>query len=426
MRRIIKAFWEAMKRRGDASTREDRQRSVQAMDEKTGATVPAREQYSAEEVIFREGEPANYAYVVESGLVEISTSVGGERRVLTALGPGNMFGELAALDGTPRSATATAITDTTLTLIVNDQLRSRVESAEPVLRLLLSVILKRFRREQNLIRHDHVGHTPEPMSPLFEPQTSKGAVDKITLESDLREALKRNELELHYQPILNLSDSTIIGFEALLRWQHTKLGTIPPQKFIGIAEETALIVPIGQWVLEQACKDSLRFEKYAANDLRMCVNVSGRQFAKPAFLPEVTDIVNRTGINPAQLELEITEGVLMDHRSGRWIEQCKRLGIRVAIDDFGTGFSSLSYLASFDLDTLKIDRSFVAAMQNDPRSLKIVRAVSQLAHSLGLDVIAEGVEESAQHQLLAGMGVESAQGFLFSRAQPFDDAVELL
>jgi len=302
-----------------------------------------------------------------------------------------MFGEMAALDGTPRSATATSTTDTTLTLIVNDQLRSRAESAEPVLRLLLSVILKRFRREQNLFWHGNMGRTLEPSS-LSAPSVSKGTVDKITLESDLREALNQNDLALHYQPILNLRDSTITGFEALLRWQHPSLGTIPPQKFIAIAEESALIVPIGEWVLEQACKDLLRFEKYAANDLTMCVNVSGRQFAEPAFLPIVADIINRTGINPAQLELEITEDVLMDHRSAplRWIEQCKRLGIRVAIDDFGTGFSSLSYLASFDIDTLKIDQSFVAAMQNDPRSLKIVRAVSQLAHSLDLDVVAEG------------------------------------
>ncbi len=397
------------------------------MDVSTATLETAHERYPAGEVIFKEHDPANYAYVVESGLVEISTSIGGERRVLTTLGPGEMFGEMAALDGTPRSATATATTDTTLTLIVDDQLRSRVEAAEPVLRLLLQVILKRFRREQNLFRHGHTGRTLEPNS-LFAPPTSKGAVDKITLESDLREALIRNELALHYQPILDLSNSTITGFEALLRWQHTKLGTIAPQKFIGIAEETALIVPIGQWVLEKACRDLLCFEKYAANDLTMCVNVSGRQFAEPAFLPEIADIVNRTGINPAQLELEITEGVLMDHRSAplRWIEQCKQLGIRVALDDFGTGFSSLSYLASFDIDTLKIDRSFVAAMENDPRSLKIVRAISQLAHSLGLDVIAEGIENSAQHQLLAGMGVESGQGFLFSRAQPFDDAVELL
>jgi len=391
------------------------------------APKTAHERYPAGEVIFEENEEANCAYIVESGLVEISTSVGGERRVLTTLGPGDMFGEMAALDGSPRSATATATTDTTLTLIVNDQLRSRVESAEPVLRLLLSVILKRFRQEQNLFRHGNAGHTLEPNS-LAAPQTLKGAVDKITLESELREALNRNELALHYQPILNLSDSIITGFEALLRWQHPRLGTIAPQKFIGIAEETALIVPIGEWVLERACKDLLRFEKYTANDLTMCVNVSGRQFAEPAFLPTVADIINRTGINPAQLELEITEGVLMDHRSAplRWIEQCKRLGIRVAIDDFGTGFSSLSYLASFDIDTLKIDQSFVAAMQNDPRSLKIVRAVSQLAHSLDLDVVAEGVEESAQHQLLDDMGVESGQGFLFSRALPLADAVELL
>lgn len=392
------------------------------------ALETAREHYPAGRVVFQEYDAASSAYVIESGFIEISTSIHGSRRVLTVLGPGEMFGEMAALDGTPRSATASAVTDATLTVIVSDQLRSRVESAEPVLRLLLGVILRRFRHEQNLFRRGS-GNVLEPTTFLAPgTEVSRGAVDKITLESDLRDALKRKELALHYQPIINLRSSTITGFEALLRWRHTKHGRIPTQKFIGIAEETALIVPIGQWVLENACKDLLRFQEHTANELTMCVNVSGRQFAEPGFLSEVDDTIRRTSVDPQRLELEITEGVLMDHRSAplQWIEQCKQLGVRIAIDDFGTGFSSLSYLASFDIDTLKIDRSFVAAMENDPRSLKIVRAVNQLAHALGLDIIAEGIEEPAQHQLLASIGVDSGQGYLFSRAKPFDGAVELL
>lgn len=388
---------------------------------------PARRRYLRGTMIFRECERANCAFVIEKGKVEISTDVDDERRVLATLGPGEMFGEMAALDGTERSATATAVEDTELTLIVSDQLRSRVESAEPILKLLLRVILNRFRHEQHLFRHPGNGNIARI---VFDPDqdASKPAIDKIKLESDLRSALDRGELTLNYQPIVNLASGKIEGFEALLRWRHRTLGMIPPQKFIGLAEETALIVPIGRWVLNRACRDLLRLQERAKRALCMSVNVSGRQFAEPSFLDELTGIVNDTGIEPSHLELEITESVLMDSRSAplQWIEQCKRLGTRVALDDFGTGFSSLSYLASFPIDTLKIDRSFVVAMGRDSRSLKIVRAINQLAHGIGLDVIAEGIEEPEQQNELARMGCELGQGFLFSKAVGFDEAIELL
>lgn len=386
-----------------------------------------RRQFDRGTVIFEEREPASCAYVIETGLVEISTDVDDERRVLATMGPGQMFGEMAALDGTERSATATAVEDTQLTLIISDQLRSRVESAEPILKLLLSVILNRFRHEQKLFRHPGNGASAY-LRPDAENVVAKGAIDKIKLESDLRGALEKRELAVHYQPIVSLASGHIAGFEALLRWRHAELGMIPPQSFIGLAEETALIVPIGRWVLEQACRDLVRFQAHARDDLSMSVNVSGRQFAEPAFIGEIANVLAATGIAPETLKLEITESVLMDSRSERlrWIEQCKRLGTLIALDDFGTGFSSLSYLVRFPIDTLKIDRSFVAAMHEDPRSLKVVRMINQLAHNMDFDVVAEGIEEPEQQKELARMGCELGQGFLFSKAVHFDEAIKLL
>ena len=387
--------------------------------------VTVRQRFGPGEVIFREGDKASEAFVIESGRVEISTDVGSERKVLAILGPGEMFGEMAALDGTERSATAVALQDTELTLIFHEQLRARVEAAEPVLRLLLRVILNRFRHEQSLFRHVGKGGL-EIVDVTAEAVVSKLAIDKIKLESELRGALARQELEVHYQPIVRLSGGATIGFEALLRWRHPELGNIPPAKFIGLAEETALIVPIGRFVLSTACRDLVRFQERLGREVLMSVNVSGRQFAEPSFLSDLKTVIEETGVDPRSLKLEITEGVLMDHRSRLlgWIESCKKLGAGIALDDFGTGFSSLSYLTSFPIDTLKIDRSFVRAMGGDPRSLKIVRAINQLAHGIGLDVVAEGIEDELQLGALQLMGCDLGQGFLFSQAVSFEEAVE--
>jgi EAL domain-containing protein (putative c-di-GMP-specific phosphodiesterase class I) len=395
-----------------------------SMSKATLDVVTVRKRFTRGEVIFRERDVATEAFIIESGRVEISTDVGIERKVLAVLGPGEMFGEMAALDGTERSATAMALQDTELTLIVHEQLRSRVEAAEPILRLLLRVILNRFRHEQSLFRH--MGNGEASLDPAVEAELSRLAIDKIKLESELRGALARQELAVHYQPIVRLSRGDTAGFEALLRWRHPELGCIPPDKFIGLAEETALIVPIGGFVLARACRDLVRFQERLGREILMSVNVSGRQFAEPSFLTELERVIEETGVNPRSLKLEITEGVLMDHRSGPlgWIESCKKLGTSIAIDDFGTGFSSLSYLASYPIDTLKIDRSFVRAMGGDPRSLKIVRAINQLAHGIGLDVVAEGIEDDRQRSELLRMGCELGQGFLFSRAVPFEEAVE--
>ena len=382
--------------------------------------------FATDEVIFKERELASCAYVIERGKVVISTELNGERRILATMGPGEMFGEMAALDGTERSASASAAEDTELIIIAAEQLRARVESADPVLKLVLRVILNRFRHEQNLFRHMKATEF-EPIS-ARDGVDAAGAIDKMKLESELGDALERNELSLHYQPIVKLDSRSLEGFEALLRWSHPELGNVSPQKFIGIAEETALIVPIGQWVLTRALEDLERLRDRAGRELSMNVNVSGRQFAEPSFRSDLELTLRSADIDPAQLKLEITEGVLMDYRSAplKWIERCKELGVRVALDDFGTGFSSLSYLASFPIDTLKIDRSFVMAMGQDERSLKIVRSISQLAHGIGLDLVAEGIEDPEQQQQLAAMGCEYGQGYYFSRPLPLEDALDFV
>jgi EAL domain-containing protein (putative c-di-GMP-specific phosphodiesterase class I) len=388
--------------------------------------ITVRQRFARGQTIFREGEKASCAFVIESGRVEAWTSLGAERKVLSVLGPGEMFGELAALDGIGRSATVTAIEDTEVTLIVQEQLLSRVEAAEPVLRLLLRVILNRFRYEQNLLRPLGAGRL-DSIDAGAEAEVARLAIDKMKLESELRSAFAGDELELHYQPLVRLGNGRTAGFEALLRWKHRELGAIPPGKFIPLAEETALIVPIGRFVLERACRDLVVLQRQRAEQLTMSVNVSARQFAEPSFLSELAEVIETSGIDPSSLKLEITEGVLMDHRSQplRWVEGCKKIGTSIVLDDFGTGFSSLSYLASFPIDTLKIDRSFVQAMGGDPRSLKIVRAINQLAHAMGLDVVAEGIEQETQARELAGMGCELGQGFFFSKGVPLDAAAAL-
>jgi EAL domain-containing protein (putative c-di-GMP-specific phosphodiesterase class I) len=388
--------------------------------------LTVRRRFGPREVIFHERDSASSAYVIESGLVEISTDLGTERKVLARLGPGEMFGEMAALDGTERSATATAIEETELTLIAHEQLRARVDAAEPVLRLLLRVILNRFRHEQNLFRH-FGGGCIGGADPSADAALSKLAIDKIKLESELRGALAKNELEVHYQPIVDIRSGDTAGFEALLRWSHPSLGQIPPDKFIGLADETALIVPIGRFVLERACRDLRRLTDRRRAKLVMSVNVSARQFAEPTFISDLGEIIDSTSIDPHALELEITERVLMDYRSVPlgWIDRCKRLGASIALDDFGTGFSSLSCLATFPIDTLKIDRSFVQAMSVDTRSEKIVRVINQLAQAIGLEVVAEGIEKREQARILELMGCELGQGFLYSPAVPIDRALEL-
>ena len=253
---------------------------------------------------------------------------------------------------------------------------------------------------------------------VFEAKMRTEVNSRLQLEGDLRRAIERQELLLHYQPIISLSSGKAIGFEALLRWQHSKHGLIPPGEFIPIAEEAGLIIPIGTWVLTQACQQlAVWHTQFPEKRLTIGVNVSANQLAQSNFVQQVSNILRKTGLDGNHLKLEITEGVLMnrDKATVKAFQDLRDLGVNLQIDDFGTGYSSLSYIQCFPIDTLKIDRSFIASMSNNKGSNEIIRTITNLGHNLGLTVVAEGIETSEQQKLLGDIGCDFGQGYLFSR-----------
>ena len=265
---------------------------------------------------------------------------------------------------------------------------------------------------------------------IFEKKLRHSNLSPIDLDTDLRRALDRNEMELHYQPIISMRDRTISGFEALLRWRHRTRGAISPNEFIPLAEETGLIYELGQWVLMQACEQIAIWNqnKNEEEQLEISINLSSRQFSDPNLVEGIIGNIKESGFNAECLKLEITESALMQNaqRSVNMLNQLKNLNIKVCVDDFGTGYSSLSYLHTFPIDTLKIDRSFVHDMSRNYRNMEIIRTIIMLAHNLKLDVIAEGVETAEQYAQLSALGCQFAQGFYFARPVNKDDATLLI
>jgi diguanylate cyclase (GGDEF)-like protein len=246
------------------------------------------------------------------------------------------------------------------------------------------------------------------------------ARDWLELEQDLRGALERKEFELYYQPQVDVRNGKILGLEALLRWHHPTRGLIEPTRFIPIAEATGLIVPIGQWVLQQACNQNKAWQTAGLPKVRMAVNISAAQFNQPNLIDQVSEALRVSQLDPAYLELEITESLLMNEvqRASRVLQGLRNLGVTLALDDFGTGYSSLNYLKRFPIDVLKIDQSFVRGIPADSNDTAIVNSVIALAGGLGLQTLAEGVETQAQADYLNQAGCYNVQGFLFSRPVP--------
>jgi diguanylate cyclase (GGDEF)-like protein len=249
--------------------------------------------------------------------------------------------------------------------------------------------------------------------------------DRLATETALRQALARRELRVHYQPIVSTRENRVVGAEALLRWEHPELGLVPPAEFIPVADQTGLILPIGRWVLEEACREAVLWKNGAdaGSQPYVTVNLSVRQFSDPDLLDALTEILERTGLEPAQLGLEITESALMEEIDSplETLTALKRLGVRLMLDDFGTGYSSLSYLRSFPIDALKVDRMFVADLDEQTGDAAILEAVVAMADALGIAVVAEGVETKQQLARLALLGYDFAQGYYFARPRPAEE-----
>jgi diguanylate cyclase (GGDEF)-like protein len=253
---------------------------------------------------------------------------------------------------------------------------------------------------------------------MFDRAMHAEALTRLQIETDLRHALDRSEFFLQYQPIISLRSGKICGAEALVRWNHSKRGIVSPATFVPLAEDTGLVVPLGRWVLREACRQAKLWEEQPGRDrFHMAVNLSVREFGQPDLVPIVAALLEESGLKPTTLNLEITESAIIGqkHPAIETVEQLRELGVGIHLDDFGTGYSALSYLHRLPLDAVKIDRSFTSAIDTEERPLHVVRAIISLAHAIGLEVVAEGVSTAEQLSLLREIGCDYAQGFVISR-----------
>ena len=351
------------------------------------------------------------------------------------LGVGDILGEMALVDGSDRSATAIALEDCELVEVSKNQLNERVEDADPVVRFLLSILLNRLKENSDPTRTNLPADATSSTNiiKMSDFKTNSGVVEKIKLEKSLKNALDENEFKIHYQPIVDSKTGTIMGFEALMRWHSPGRGVVSPDVFMGIAEETSLIVPIGHWIIQRTIRDfaklkqNLKAEKKYGNKLFLSINIAAKQFNDP----QLFSILNKTAkyylIDPSEIKLEITERVLL---AGNfvfdWISRARKMGYSVALDDFGTGYSSLSYLANLEVNNLKIDKSFVEKMIKNPKTKNIVKSVIRMAKDLNLTVIAEGVETKEEWEVLKSFGCTYIQGYYFSKPMPMADIYNMM
>ena len=409
--------------------------------------------------VFQQGAPGDCAYIIQSGEIELSMLINGTPSAFATLGKGELFGEMALIDNNFRSATAIAKTDVELLIISRDYIAQKIELSDPTVRMLLQVVLERYRDiharlhdvSESLKEYEstsanstissffsqYLKLSGKLASAITHRKISNNKSNKIskdleststsiTKETNLKNALENNEFELYYQPIVNLSQGTIAGCEALIRWNSPTLGFTPPDQFINLAEKTGLIIPLGKWITEQACRAAQAFRKH--QNIYMSINLSALQFESESFMTDIENAVKDADINSDCIKLEITESILMSNPelAEASLNKLKAAGFSIAIDDFGTGYSSFSYLHRFPIDTLKIDQSFVNAMFSNERSMEIVRTISILAKNLNMKVIAEGIEEKNESQQLDSFGCDYGQGYLYSRPVRFDDFLELL
>lgn len=368
-----------------------------------------REIFPSGETIFKEGDPGNTAYIIEEGCVEVVVS----STQTSLIHKGELFGEIALIDQQPRTATVRAVENTVLIPIPRQLVKELLEKTDPVVRHLLLTILERYRSTRKQPAFD------PSRSTTFRRDTTRGvATQQLRLAHDIAQALREGQFEMYYQPICDLSSARIAGFEALIRWHHPTEGMISPMDFLWVAEQTGQIREIGLWTLEQACRDwpTLR-QQIDHHKPFVSVNLSPSQLTGEGFVEEVKQLVTRLHMPAHELKLELTETVIINNPelALQLLSKLTDTGSTLALDDFGTGHSSLDALHRYPIGTMKMDRVFVSQMLASPQSANIVKASIELAHSLKMDVVAEGIEKDEERLALLELDCDYGQGWLFGK-----------
>lgn len=422
--------------------------------------------YKSGQHLFTKGDEGDCAFIIEKGTVEVYINKKGKKMIIAILSAGDLLGEMAIIDRLPRTASAQALEDTEVIVIPHEYVAQKIECSDATVRFFLKVIMERYRdmharlmrvfeginpdesdyqdmyastknvvhnlMQQYLSMQDRIMTAVNSAVPLVEKNAEDEDVTrtKMTLgiEKSLQRALENEEFQLFYQPIIDLQNGKIKGCEALVRWMHPQRGLIGPFEFIPFAENTGLIIPLGYWITQQAC----RFQQQLANDFSadffMSINLSSKQFEAHNLTAKMAELVNQFASRPGKIKFEVTESLLMANPdlATSALNELKEIGVQLAIDDFGTGYSSLSYLHRFPFDTLKIDRSFVSTMLQNKKSNEIVKSLIDLSHNLGMKVVAEGVETTFEENIIKQYKSEYAQGYLYSKPVPADKFKKLL
>lgn len=393
-------------------------------------------------VLFRKGETRQCAYLIDSGSVSIfGNDEGGEDKLLCHIGAGEIFGEMALVDDTPRTATAITTSECEIFIIPRDALQNRLQGLDPIVMLLISLLIERYRLtrihlpeslkqdDQNdrfiskLTRHRSIA---EHSLKIHDTQAQKeNALRELKLEQELRKGLENREFIPFLQPIVDLRTRRIMGFEALIRWQHPEKGLIFPNEFIPVAEHTNVVQHLDRVMLEKACETLPLLDQAGGKDMFISVNMSGINFNMQDIVRSIDETISRYGTPAKRIKLEITESALIDDpaHAEEVLRGLKALGLTIALDDFGTGYSSLGYLHRFTIDSIKIDRSFVSRLNDGEKSLEIVSAIIGLAKIFHLGTIAEGIEQEPDIQTLCNLGCTMGQGYYFSKPLPVADAL---
>lgn len=384
---------------------------------------PERLAFDAGRVIYAEGDVAASAFLILKGRVDLRAMAAPDHQPVEVRTVGDLFGELALVDGSSRRETAVAGEDCDVLAITSEVMSDRVGDVDPLVRICLGALLTRLSEAAAEVRGGPAGQAVPELLPVWTAH-AKAARDVLSFEHQLRGGIERGEFDVHFQPIVRLATGRLAGFESLVRWQHPDRGLLMPSDFIPFAETSGVISEITSLCMRKvgAAIPYLKAAQAQNPDhverLFVSVNVSGHDLARSAFASQTVTQFIDAGVEPEDVKLEVTESVLMHdaERCARTLENCRDQGFSIAIDDFGTGYSSLHYLNALPISDLKIDRSFCHSLLSETAGRKIIGAILHLGRDLGLQVIAEGVEQASQRDLLQAMGCDFGQGYLFGPA----------